>query len=329
MTASAPLVTVVIPAYNAERTVSATVGSVLAQTVGDLEVIGVDDGSSDDTAAEAQRSGDARLRVVTQPNAGAAAARNTGIDAGRARYVAFVDADDLWLPHKLERQIAVLEGDPGATAVQSGAIWVDPELNVLSVRPCVEPRDPLLATLLFQNLPAFPTTLVVERSAFSSIGRFDPSLVILEDWELAIRAARYGGLRSVPEPLALYRVHPGNRSRELDIHIDPGFRVLERLFSDPELPEPIRRRRRQVYGTFYRMLSGGAFKVGRWRDCGRWAARSLATDPRQIAYMSTLPLRRIQRARSRSRARHLDVPGSWSAHGVGGGESGKSKAEGR
>ncbi len=270
----APLVSVVMPAFNAEHTISPAIASVLAQTVAELEVIVVDDGSSDRTVEAASTTGDDRVKVISQANAGAAAARNTGLAASAGRYVAFLDADDLWLRFKLERQLAFLASRPEVKAVQSGVFYVDDGLNVLSVRRCSPWVDRVVDTLMFRNLPAFPSTVVFVREALEGIGGFDPSLVILEDWSLAVEAARVCNLESVVEPLALYRVHGGNRSQDLGIHIEPGFRVLRRVFGDPGLPAHDRARKRDVYARFFMMRAGGAFGNGQWREWARWTARA-------------------------------------------------------
>jgi hypothetical protein len=159
----------------------------------------------------------------------------------------------------------------------------------------------LLTFLRFQNLPNAASTWVIDRAAFERIGLFDPSLAILEDWELSIRLARYCNPICIAEPLSLYRLHPGNRSRDLSIHVAPGFRVLDSLFSDPTLPREIKVRRREIYARFYTMLCGGAFKVRRWRACAYWGARAIWTDPRMLAYMAALPMRRVTRRLSSER----------------------------
>lgn len=297
-----PLVSVVIPSYNSARTLVATVQSALAQTVSDLEVIIVDDGSRDDTLAVAHAIQDPRVKVLTQANGGAAAARNTGISAATGKYVALLDADDLWLPYKLQRQLEILEGGRGVLAVQSGAVFVDDELKVLSVRPCFQSHNPLLETLLFQNMPSNMSTLVIARHCFAKIGSFDVGLEILEEWDMAIKVARHCNLVSVEEPLALYRVHLGNRSRNIDIHIAPGLLVLQRLFAEPSLPLEVRCQRRRIYGAFYRMLAGGYFNSKQYSAFARWAAKSLAQDPAQVIYMGGLPLRRLARYMSRHTA---------------------------
>ncbi len=301
MTPAEPLVSVVIPAYNSARTIQPSIESALGQTVSDLEVVVVDDGSTDSTAAVVAAINDARVKFIQQSNGGAAAARNTGIANARGQWIAFLDADDLWLECKLERQLAVLAANPDVLATQTGALFVDDSGSVLEVRRCVQPANTLLEFLRFRNMPAAMSTWVVKREMFDRMGVFDTELEILEEWDMSLRIARYCNPISIAEPLARYRVHPGNRSRNLDIHIEPGFRVLARLFSDATLPAEIHAHKAEIYGRFYTMLSGGAFKVRRWRDCAYWGARALRTDPRMVGYMVALPARRVRRLMSRQR----------------------------
>jgi len=311
--ANRPLVSVVIPAMNAAATVAQAVHSVLDQTVQDFEVIVVDDGSSDATADVVASIPDARVHVVRQPNRGAAAARNAGILSARGNWVAFLDADDLWLPHKLEVQLQALAKRPDARAVQSGAYFVDSDRRVLRVRRCFEPRDPMLAFLRFQNMPNVASTWMVERGALISIGMFDASLAILEDWDISVRIARDCNPISISEPLSMYRVHPGNRSRDLGLHVRPGLRVLRKVFEDPDLPLSIRKRKREIYGRFYTMLCGGALRNADWRACAWWGFRALVAHPRMALYMMGLPARRVRRLRSRWGARDFSASGAASS----------------
>lgn len=297
-----PLVSVVIPAYNSASTLGATIRSALSQTFTDIELIVVDDGSQDDTLAVAKSITDARVRALSQPNGGAAAARNSGIRAANGRYVALLDADDLWLAHKLDRQLAILTSRPEVHAVQAGAIFVDDSLNILSVRQCAPSKDALLETLLFKNMPNSMSTLLIARHKFEEMGYFDPELAILEEWDMMIKVARHCNLVSIEEPLSLYRVHPGNRSRDVGIHIKPGYTVLDRLFRDPTLAPHIRARKRLIYSHFYTMLAGGSYRSRRWVDCATWATKALLSHPQPLAYMASLPIRRVKRWRSRRNA---------------------------
>jgi glycosyltransferase involved in cell wall biosynthesis len=304
MSEPGPLVSVVIPAYNAARTIEQTVQSALDQESVELEVIVVDDGSSDDTVTLVSAIPDERVHLVPQANGGAASARNTGIAHAKGDWVAFLDSDDLWVRHKLRAQLEALQGQPGGFAAQSSAFMVDDDMRVLHVRRCIQPENDLLTFLRFQNLPAAASSWIVRRDVLEQIGCFDPELVILEDWDLSLRLARHGPTLNMEEPLTLYRQHPGNRSLNLDIHVSPGFRVLGRLFADPALPQDIRDRKREVYARFYTMLCGGAVRARRPVACLKWGTRAVLTDPRMLGYVVTMPLRRLRRLIDGRRPQH-------------------------
>ena len=297
-----PVVTAVVPAYNAASTVADTVQSVLSQTLEDLEVLVVDDGSSDSTSSIVESLDDARVRVIRQENAGVSAARNVGIRESRGEFIAFLDSDDLWCPDKLEQQLAFME-QKSVRATQTGVWYVNQDLLPLYPGPCPPYEDAFLETLLFRHLPAFPSTLVLHRDVFDKVGFFDASLPILEDWEFAVRLARYGELRNMNAYLTLYRIHPGNRSRDIDLHLAPGLKVLEALFGDPELPKRIRVQRPRVYAAMFTMFSGGALRAGQYRECLRWAVRAIRSHPSSLRRIVAMPARRIKRRIAKPLAR--------------------------
>jgi glycosyltransferase involved in cell wall biosynthesis len=302
---SSPLISVVIPAYNAERTIRATLLSVLRQTVDDFEVIVVDDGSTDGTSDVVRSLGDPRLNVLRQANMGHAGARNTGIDNSSGKYVAVVDADDLWLPRKLETQLRIFRTQPHVRALHSAAVHVDNRLRPLFIGQCPDGKNNLIDVLCFRGLPGVMCTLIAERNLLDEIGRFDQSLMILQDWDLAIRLARKGELYSTSDPLALYRVHSGSQSKTLELHIEPGERILAAFFRSPNLSREIVDCRSYVYAYFYAMLSGGAFQLHRWGDAVDWGRKALASNPRVLPYLVSLPLRRLRKRVSRIRATQL------------------------
>lgn len=203
MAEPSPKVSVVIPAYNREATVGRAIESALSQTLADLEVIVVDDASTDGTARAVESVTDPRVRLLRhETNRRAGAARNTGIAAARGAYVAFLDSDDEWLPGKLERQLAYMEANPEAPASCTGFLLVDGGEAF--------PRVPALRTYrrLFMGCDLGPgTTLVARRDVFGEVGLNDERFYRYEDWDWVLRYAALHPMGLVPEPLA--RVHRG------------------------------------------------------------------------------------------------------------------------
>lgn len=203
-----PLVSVVIPAYNAAPWIGETLESVLAQTFQDFEVIVVDDGSKDDTAAVVARF--KRVQCIRKPNGGQASARNVGIRAAQGEYVAFVDSDDLWLPDKLRMQTDLLR-QSGLAWVYSDAYAFDDETHrTLFIFSKVRRQysGDILEQLFLADFIPMPTP-IVKRGVFEQIGYFDESDTsrYAEDWDMWLRIAACFPVGLVNQPLAQYRVH--------------------------------------------------------------------------------------------------------------------------
>jgi glycosyltransferase involved in cell wall biosynthesis len=199
-----PLITCVVPVFNGERYLRSTLDSMLGQTYTPVEVIVADDGSTDGTPAVVD-SYDGRVRYVRQPNTGHGAARNLGLDAARGELVAFLDADDLWHPEKLERQMARFQARPEleacVTFVQN--FW-SPELTAAKAFP----EDPV---------PGYRSvSLLARRALFETVGHFDPALRHGNDTEWFIRVAEHGAVVELISDVLVYRrLHEANRSTRL------------------------------------------------------------------------------------------------------------------
>jgi glycosyltransferase involved in cell wall biosynthesis len=213
---SNPLVSVVIPAFNAERFLGEALSSVFAQTYAPVETIVVDDGSGDGTAAIARsRPG---VTVIEQENSGPSAARNRGFAASRGEFVAFHDSDDLMTPDKLAVQVGHMLENPGVGCVlaeqelivEAGAelpFWVE-GTKVEAVMP---PRPPELK----DEPMVHPMTMVVRRETFERIGDFDESMRAAEDFDWMLRAAEEEvGIARLSEVLLRRRVHPDSLTQD-------------------------------------------------------------------------------------------------------------------
>ncbi|HEX8362149.1 MAG TPA: glycosyltransferase [Longimicrobium sp.] len=231
-------ISVVIPSYNRAPLITATVESILAQTLPPTEVIVVDDGSSDDTAAVCARL---PVRYVPQANTGLPGARNRGIREARGEWIAFCDSDDLWHPRKLELQMAALAAFPGAGWSVTGCDLIDPDGAAVTTdgsgmarsfpvfqETGVSPRDHLARTLeertaagatvmggdayglLFEGNFGLPSSALVARELIGETGPFDEYFRWAEDTEFFHRVSARSAVAVVLDPLVLYRVHHGS-----------------------------------------------------------------------------------------------------------------------
>jgi glycosyltransferase involved in cell wall biosynthesis len=205
----APQVSVVLPTRNRSAMLRKSLRSALDQDATGLEVIVVDEGSSDDTAEHLARIDDQRLTVLRndQPQ-GVARARNAAIERARGDWIAFLDDDDLWAPGYLRAQLAAA-AEQGLSLCYSGRIEIDERGELINKAYCPRPRR-LARGLFANNAIGGPTGVIIRADLLERVGCFDERLSALADWDLWIRAARGGRAGACPEPLVAYRNHPTN-----------------------------------------------------------------------------------------------------------------------
>lgn len=198
-----PCLSVILPTHNRVATLGRAICSVLGQSFRDLELIVIDDGSTDETGKLLAGINDPRIRVVHQAQRqGAAHARNEGIRASRSHLIAFQDSDDEWLPGKLELQLAVLESNPDVGWV-GGAYLVGHGLQWREVRSLELERGKGYQDVLFVGTPFVTPTWLVRRDLVLAAGLFDESMPCLEDWDLIFKLADVCRFRAVPEPILI------------------------------------------------------------------------------------------------------------------------------
>ena len=239
-TSDAPRFSVVTPAYNTGPFVAATIRSVLAQTCGDFELIVVDDGSTDDTAAQVLSfAADPRIRLIRRANGGPSAARNTALAVARGRYVSMLDSDDLLAPHYLETMGGALDDRPEAGLAFTDA-WVldDRTRRVRRATmmhyqrpPAVVPADAASFLRLLLDRNFVYTAVTLRREVLEEVGGFDERLRTAEDWEFWLRIAAAGWPAVRPDGiLAVHRVHEEALSADLSRMIEgvcEMYRIVE------------------------------------------------------------------------------------------------------
>jgi glycosyltransferase involved in cell wall biosynthesis len=234
---SRPLVSVIIPCHNHANFLGEAIESVLRQTWRPVEILVVDDGSTDHTGEVVARY--PSVIGIKQDRRGPAAARNAGLQASRGRYVQFLDADDLLLPAALEIGIAELEEHLEWAFVSGAFRYVDKHGRAISGPVVASSTDGAFATLLRDNYIAMPAMVLFRRNIFERVGGFDVSLPPCEDWDLYLRIAREYPIGQHRQLVAHYRRHDGNTSRNAGLMFTASHRMMARhrpyLGRDPHL----------------------------------------------------------------------------------------------
>jgi glycosyltransferase involved in cell wall biosynthesis len=222
-----PTVAVVVPTRNRRHLLALTLRSVLDQRGVDIEVLVVDEGSSDGTADLVRSLGDDRVRLLRNDEpTGVSAARNRGIGAARAPWVAFVDDDDLWGPDKLRAQLGAVTAEPGARWACSGTVLVDGNLRVIGQQRTVFTGDVSERLLVANVVPGGGSGVLVATDLAKEVGGFDPDLSNMADYDMWVRLALAApAAGAMDRPHLAYRVHEGAMSFDPDLVYDERRRI--------------------------------------------------------------------------------------------------------
>jgi glycosyltransferase involved in cell wall biosynthesis len=232
-----PKVSIIIPAYNAMQYLPETMASVLSQTYQDFEIVLVNDGSSDSIQEWVKTQTISQLRLISQENRGLAGARNTGIREAKGTYIALLDADDLWEPTKLEKQVQVLDLDEEAALVYTWLALIDEQgtLTGRCYKRCEEGN--VWKTMLTANLVGCGSVPLIRRTVLDEVGYFDENLKsFVEDWDLWMRMAHQHSFRVVKETLVYYRQRGDSASKNW-IAMERSYQIIIAKVFSRNLPE--------------------------------------------------------------------------------------------
>jgi glycosyltransferase involved in cell wall biosynthesis len=284
-TATNPTVSVIIPAYNAAPWIAETIDSVLNQTFQDFEVIVVDDGSTDGTA-EIVKNYKSQVQYLYKNNGGVGSARNTGIRAARGRYIACVDADDLWLPEKLEVQTQLLQTEPSLAWVYSDGLIFEnnsnQNLHLFSPSASMISGD-VLRPLLLQDFIPCPTP-VIRRDIFENVGFFeeDMSLQSVADWDMWLRISAKYPVGFIDKPLVKYRRHSTSMTSTsiIERSLKSRLTVIEgAILRDPERLGNLRQ---QAIANIYMTLGHLVMSRGNRLEAREMYLHSIQMNSKQL-----------------------------------------------
>jgi len=298
-----PAVSVIVPVYNGERYLPATIDSVLRQTFPDWELVIVDDGSTDRSLETVQRLTDGcghPVSIHRQSRGGQSAARNAAAGYARGEFLAFLDQDDIWRPDKLERQVGILRADPETVFVHSDVDYIDEEGRTVRHAVTSSARErcaayPICRIVDLDACFVLPSAMLIRTRAYREAGGFDPALIRDEDTDLAWRLSLLGRVRFDPTVATGYRLHPHNFSKSSD---EAGFlgdkgagsneqfylKLLRHYTNDPEKAPRIRK----LLGQCYSVWGKEKVRSGRRAEGRRLLLRSLRYDPCRLRSYSRL-----------------------------------------
>lgn len=265
------LVTVLMPTYNRAQFILEAVASVLSQSYANLELIVIDDGSTDDTLARLASLADPRIKILTRQHVGIPAALNAGLAAASGSYIARLDSDDVWVSTMLADQVSVLVEHPDVDVVFARTQIIDSagvRQNKFWGEPLRFPDDPLLSILYYH---AFCTiTVVYRRRLYDRVGRYREDQHIAEDFDLNLRAAGSSRFLFRDAIVAFARRHHGNTTGNAGKLWEARRTVLDRFFASEDVPPRALAARAQAYSNTDAEYGLDLASVGQWREA--WPA---------------------------------------------------------
>lgn len=283
-----PLISVIIPVYNAERTIQETVKSVLKQSFSDFELIAINDGSTDSTLDILSQITDQRIKVYSYPNAGPNHSRNRGLSHASGKYVSFIDADDLWTADKLEAQLRAIEQNPEAAVAYSWTNCIDESGNFLRRGGYFSWSGDVYARLLLNDFIESGSNPLILKQAITEVGNFDESMPAAQDWDMWLRLAERYHFVVVPSIQILYRVASNSWSSNVLRMEAASLRVIERCYA--KAPESIQHLKQISLANRYKYLTFKALEGFPEQQKGFIAAKYLW---QAIRYDSNLLKRKV------------------------------------
>lgn len=261
---SNPLVSIILPAYQAEETIADVIQSVISQTYSHWELIIVNDGCTDDTVQTVQQFIDKRIKIISQKNSGVASARNTGIKKANGTYIAFIDSDDIWLPWKLEAEINCLkEHQVEECLVYSGYYAINSDGNLLNI-PKMSTKNGMVADKILNNEGVLlPSTVMVHKNIVEEIGGFKSSCYH-EDRAWFIEAVQRYPAFSTRDYLVLYQQSPAGRCRKVLSNYQNAllaeFSILEAVRDKLNKTQQFKLYQKQCQFLLHRFMMYGYFE---------------------------------------------------------------------
>jgi glycosyltransferase involved in cell wall biosynthesis len=247
-----PLISIIIPVYNGEKTILETIQSVLNQTFKDFEILIINDGSTDSTLEVIASIPNSNIKVFSYPNTGVSASRNRGIALASGEYISFIDADDLWTPDKLEAQLKALQENPQAAVAYSWTDWIDESGTVINGGCHHKISGNVYAHLILADFIGSGSNPLIRKSALLELNGFDQSVPPAEDWDMWLRLAAHYLFTVVPQAQILYRISHQSASCNVLKMEQSSLKVIQKAIA--QSPYPIEHLKSHCLANRYKYL---------------------------------------------------------------------------
>lgn len=257
------LISVIIPTYNRAGIITDAINTVLNQTYKHLEIIIIDDGSTDNSREIIENIKDSRIRYIYQENSGRpSSARNKGIKIAKGEYIAFLDSDDLWHPQKLEKQINILDENSNVGLVTNWCVYKtfkDEEIQIKKYQAKSQEDNSIFILTKPDKVFTATPTLLIRKECFEKVGLFDEEMTYCEDWDMFFRISLFYEIYNIEEVLTYVRVHGESLSQNNDVtKFSQGYlRFLEKAFENKDLPPELFTMKDEAY-------SNALWCIGSW-----------------------------------------------------------------
>lgn len=283
MTNNTPIISVIIPVYNGAKTIKETIKSVLQQTYQDFEIIVINDGSQDETLAIINSIHNPKIKVFSYPNAGLSASRNRGFARACGKFIAFLDADDLWSEDKLAAQLAALQQNHQAAVAYSWTDHIDEDGKFLRPASYTSCNGNVYQRILVGNFLACGSNALISAQALTQVGGFDESLNSAEDWDMWLRLAPLYEFVVVPRPQVLYRISSYSMSANIFKMESASLQVIEKAYN--QAPESLQYLKQETLGFLYKFLMSKALQDNVRQQRGLKAAKVLVNYLKQDLFL--------------------------------------------
>ncbi|AFY54587.1 putative glycosyltransferase [Rivularia sp. PCC 7116] len=269
-----PLISVIIPVYNGEKTIRETIESVLHQTYTNLELIVINDGSRDLTLNVISSIKDSRLKIFSYQNAGVCMSRNRGIERAQGQFISFLNADDTWTPDKLEAQLKALEANPQASVAYSWVDYIDEYGEFIRHGNHIAINGDAYEQLLIQNVLENGSNPLIRRQALINTGIFNESFTLAEDWDMWLRLAKRYDFVTVPLPQVLHRASSCSVSTNILKMETACLKFIEQAYK--YAPKSLQNLKRKSLASLYHYLTFKSLESPSGQKNGAIAIKFLA-----------------------------------------------------